>query len=135
MSERLRPRKATALRVALALTGAYGGWTLTFADPSYRQSTSLILASRFLPLQFWGVLLFIYAALLLTDIGDLGRICGYALGAGIAGYFAASYGWTIFHPVPGKGRNGLALAFLIDVAIYHVASIPVTIERRIGQRK
>lgn len=133
MRAALTPRRSLALRLCLAATGLFGGWTLTFADPSFRESTSLVLASRFLPLQFWGVLLFIYAALLLTDIGDLGRICGYALGAAIAWYFAVSYGWTIFHSVPGKGRNGLALGFLVDVAVFHMAAIVVTIERQIGR--
>lgn len=128
----LPPYRAPMLRYTLAATGIFAGFTLTFADESFRHSTSLVFASHFLPLQVWGWALFVYAFLLITDIGDLGRICGFALGAGIAAFFAVSYGWTTFHAVPGKGRNGVTLAFLIDVVVFHIASIRVTVQRKIG---
>lgn len=135
MTAPIKAKQAMALRICLAITGCFGGWTLTFANPTFRHSTTLDLAGRFLPLQFWGALLFLYAVLLITDFGDLGRIIGYALGAGIVAYFAVSYGWTIFHPSRGKGRNGLALSLMVDVVIFHVSAIRVTIERKIGQTK
>jgi hypothetical protein len=125
--------KARLLRWSLALTGVLAGWSLTFASDHWRSTPSLMFAaSSHIPLWCWGVALFVYAALLVTDIGDLGRISGYALGAAIGGYFTVSYGWTVVTSGVNP-KNGVILAFLIDAVIFHLASIRVTVERQIGR--
>jgi hypothetical protein len=125
--------RARLLRWGLALTGVFAGWSLTFAGSEWRSTPSLTYAaSSHIPLWCWGIGLFVYAFLLITDIGDLGRIIGYALGAAICAFFTVSYGWTVFTQGLSP-KNGVILAFLLDAVIFHAASIRVTVERQIGR--
>lgn len=103
----------------LTLTGLISGATLTFGDAAkWRATTSLHwLAEAHIPLQTWGVLLMVYALMLLPRST---RPAGYALGAALFTLFAISLIATIGGPGP---KNIVGVAALLDVIVFHVYSI------------
>lgn len=105
-------------RWILALSGLIAGLLLTFGDgQKWRATPSLHwLAEAGIPLQVWGVLLIIYAALLaFTDT----RPIGYALGC----FLFAVFTFSLIATMSTGPKNIITVAAMVDTVVFHAFSI------------
>lgn len=105
-------------RWVLILAAVFAGAMLASGPDRWRQTTSLNwLAHAPIPLQLWGLLVVLYAVLL---ISDRTRPAGYTIGAVLWAVFTISLVATV--PEAGP-KSAVAIAAFIDVTAFHIFSI------------
>jgi hypothetical protein len=102
-------------RWVLVLVALWSAWQLIFGGVKWRTAPSLHWLQRVpVPLDFWGLMLVLYALLLLFART---RPAGFALGAALWSVFAVALIATINTSGP---KNAIVIGALIDLAAFHI---------------
>lgn len=111
--------RSPVTRWLLTLTGMVAGLLLTFGPGDKWRSTPSLhwLGQAPIPLQTWGVLMMLYALLLLPEST---RPAGYALGCFLFALLTVSLIATVGEPGP---KSIAAIAATVDCTVFHAYSI------------
>lgn len=105
-------------RLILVAAGLFAGLMLTVGGDRWRSTPSLHwLAQARIPLRIWGLVIIVYAVLL---VWQRTRPGGYALGAVLCAVFTISLWATV---ADGGPANAVVLAGMIDVTAFHAFSV------------